>query len=112
MKDLRDLKDLTIPDVKPMSDPKPGGKSISDRMVGALSFVNIIWSARMCSGPETGSYLRLTDWCITQLKAEGPSRTCNESEEEEEGPPASLHPTFPFTFFFFFFFTTLKPRVE
>ena len=35
----------------------------------------------------TGSYLRLIDSCITQLKAQGPSRTCNESkEEEEEGP--------------------------
>ena len=26
----------------------------------------------------------LIDSCITQLKAQGPSRTCNESEEEEE----------------------------
>jgi len=33
---------------------------------------------------EAGSYLRLTDFCITQLKAQGPSRTCNESKEEEE----------------------------
>ena len=30
-----------------------------------------------------GSYLRLIDSCITQLKAQGPSRTCNESQEEE-----------------------------
>ena len=29
-------------------------------------------------------YLRLIDSCITQLKAQGPSRTCNESNEEEE----------------------------
>jgi len=29
-------------------------------------------------------YLRLIDSCITQLKAQGPSRTCNESKEEEE----------------------------
>ena len=28
-------------------------------------------------------YSRLTDSCITQLKAQGPSRTCNESKEEE-----------------------------
>jgi len=37
---------------------------------------------------EKGSYLRLIDSCITQLKPQGPSRTCNESkaEEEEEGP--------------------------
>jgi len=31
-----------------------------------------------------GSYLRLIDSCITQLKAQGPSRTCNESIEEEK----------------------------
>ena len=34
-------------------------------------------------GPEEGSYVRLIDSCITQLKAQGPSRTCNESEEED-----------------------------
>jgi hypothetical protein len=33
---------------------------------------------------EAGSYLRLVDSCITQLNAEGPSRTCDESKEEEE----------------------------
>ena len=38
----------------------------------------------MCSGSEAGSYLRPIDTCITQLKAQGPSRTCNESKEEEE----------------------------
>jgi len=31
---------------------------------------------------EAGSYVRLIDSCITQLKAQGPSRTCNESKEE------------------------------
>ena len=36
----------------------------------------------MCSGSEAGSYLRRVDSCITQLKAQGPSRTCNESKEE------------------------------
>ena len=35
------------------------------------------------SGPEVGL---LVDCCITQLKAEGPSRTCNESKEEEKEP--------------------------
>ena len=39
----------------------------------------------MCCGAKAGSYLRLIDSCITQLKAQGPSRTCNESKEEEEG---------------------------
>ena len=38
----------------------------------------------MCSGSKTVAYLRLIDSCITQLKAQGPSRTCNESKEEEE----------------------------
>ena len=32
-----------------------------------------------------GSYLRLRDLCITQLKAQGPSMTCNDSQAEEEG---------------------------
>ena len=36
------------------------------------------------TGSEAGSYLRLIYSCITQLKAQGPSRTCNESKEEEE----------------------------
>ena len=41
-------------------------------------------STEMCSGYEAGSYLRLMDSCITQLKAQGPFRTCDESKEEEE----------------------------
>ena len=31
---------------------------------------------------EEGSYLKFIDSCITQLKVQGPSRTCNESKEE------------------------------
>ena len=38
---------------------------------------------KMCSGSETGSYLTLIDSCITLHMAQGPSRTCNESKEEE-----------------------------
>jgi len=38
----------------------------------------------MCSGSEAGSYLRLIDSCITQLKAQGPAISCNKSKEEEE----------------------------
>ena len=34
----------------------------------------------------TGSCLRLIDSWITQLKAHGPSRTCNESKVEEKVP--------------------------
>ena len=33
---------------------------------------------------EADSYMRLTDSCITQLKSQRPSRTCNESKEEED----------------------------
>ena len=32
---------------------------------------------------EAGSSVRLIDSCITQREAEGHSRTCNESKEEE-----------------------------
>ena len=38
----------------------------------------------MCCGTEAGTYLRLIDSCITQLKAQGPSRTINESQKQEE----------------------------
>ena len=31
-----------------------------------------------------GLVLKIIDSCITQLKAQGPSRTCNESKEEED----------------------------
>ena len=37
-----------------------------------------------------GSFLRFIDSCITQLKAQGPSRTCNETKEEEESRSARL----------------------
>ena len=33
---------------------------------------------------EAGSYVSLRDSCITQLKAQGPSRTCKASKEEEK----------------------------
>ena len=38
----------------------------------------------MCCGNEEGLYLRLMDSCITHLKAQETSRTCNESKEEDE----------------------------
>ena len=40
-------------------------------------------------GSRAGSYLRLIDSCITQLKAQGPSRTCTESNEKEEATPSA-----------------------
>jgi hypothetical protein len=41
---------------------------------------------------EAVSSLRLIDSCITQLNAQGPSRTCNESKEEAEEAGASSLP--------------------
>ena len=38
----------------------------------------------MCSGAEAGSYLRPIDSCITQLKAQGPSMTCDESKHAKK----------------------------
>ena len=40
--------------------------------------------SRSAGQSSSAPYLRLTDSCFTQLKAQGPSRTCNESKEEEE----------------------------
>jgi len=61
--------------------------------------------------------------CITQLKVQGPFRSCNESKEEEEervhepfrGRDHYRRETLPVPQDmrrFFFFFITLKPRVE
>ena len=36
----------------------------------------------ICCGNQVGSYRRLINSCITQLKAQRPSGTCNESQEE------------------------------
>ena len=53
-------------------------------------------STEMCSGSETASYLRRIDSCITQLKAQGPSRTYEESHEEERIRTAMQAPRAPF----------------
>ena len=53
----------------------------SDRRRGGAGRLGV--RVPLCSGSESGSYLRLIDSCITQLKAQGPSRTCNENKEEE-----------------------------
>ena len=55
-----------------------GGASGAPPPAGAASLLCALRSG------EAGSYLRLIDSCITQLKAHGPSRTCNESKEEDE----------------------------
>ena len=44
---------------------------------GIRATARVMHFTEMCSGSEAGSYLRLIDSCITQLKAQGPSRTCN-----------------------------------
>ena len=44
----------------------------------------LIGSSGFRRGSEAGSYLRLIDSCIAQLKAQGPFRNCHESKEEEE----------------------------
>jgi len=72
---------------------EPGG--IRDPREGLTEKNVLIGSAleatqgQILSQPPTD--LRLIDSCITQLKAQGPSRTCNESkeEEEEESPTAA-----------------------
>ena len=38
----------------------------------------------MRGGSEAGLYLRLIDCFITELEAQGASRTCNEDKEEEQ----------------------------
>ena len=52
-------------------------------------------STELCCGSEAGSYLMLIDSCITQLKARGPSRTCNESKKKKKKktPPAWRAPS-------------------
>ena len=45
----------------------------------------VISAVKDTCGSEAGSYLRLIASGITQPNAQGPSRTCNERKEEEEG---------------------------
>ena len=48
-------------------------------MVQGFGFRVWNFGLSMCSGSEVGSYLRLIDACITQLKAQGPGRGDGES---------------------------------
>ena len=57
--------------------------SSCDKAVATSSAMNCPRES-LCVVTEEGSCLRLIDFCITQLRAQGPSRTCNESKEEEE----------------------------
>jgi len=63
-----------------MQDFRAGYNALGDVGISSIAF----WLAKkpdikVCSGSEAGSYLRLIDSCITQLKAQGPARTCNET---------------------------------
>ena len=61
--------------------PPPGTHQGFGQTVGALDAVP---RHTLSVVSEAGSHLRLIDYCITQLEAQGPSRTCNESKEEED----------------------------
>ena len=77
----------------PIRNPTPLGQPEGRRHMptvgfwyGAVSYERGSPAPGMRCANGAGSYLRLIDSCITQLKARGLSRTCNESEEEEEEP--------------------------
>ena len=63
-------------------------KSLEENLSGSLEATcraiqtRIATSHALC-GSEAGSYFRLIDSSLTQLKARGPAQTCNESKEEE-----------------------------
>ena len=69
----------------PYGGPRGGAVSY-ERGTPVPGHLAVPWkeSAESSRGWCVGSYLRLIDSCITQLKAQGPSRTCNESKEEED----------------------------
>jgi len=79
------------PSVGPYSSPMP--RDLHQLGVGALHVMYLSLS------PDRPV---LIDSCITQRKAQGPSRTCTESQKEEEGAGAlqviylSLSPDRPF----------------
>ena len=74
--DVRDMESRGVP-----STSKPRTKASDPPRAHAHHFKNNDFT-EMCCGTEAGSYLRLIDSRITQIKAQGPSRTCNESKEE------------------------------
>ena len=73
-----------------------------------LAFGGCIDRGPACVG---SSCLRRVDSCITQLKAQGPSRTCDESKEEEEDAPALLSKKHADLLLLLFFFSLVSgPR--
>jgi len=79
-----------------VTSPSTGVCTTPPHAAAQVNFKNNHFT-EMCCGTEAGSYLRLIDSCITQLKAQGRSRTCNESKEEEEGVVVFLDVTSPST---------------
>ena len=55
---------------------------------------NLASDSKVTRDDPPRSYVRLIDSCITQSKAQGPSRTCTESKKEGgEDPPRPLWPS-------------------
>ena len=63
--------------------PNRHDDKVDSDMKKSLSAGRLRASSQSCTqGTDADSYLRLIDSCITQRKAQGPFRTCNESKEE------------------------------
>jgi len=86
-------KDLLGPLTGVQQKKKKKKKKGSDRVDGAvhdheereaaLLEVHDVGAAVLCRDNHQ-PYARLIDSCINQIKAQGPSRTCDESKEEED----------------------------
>ena len=59
------------------------GLMVSRKPSSGLMVLGRLTEAEL-GGEQMDAYLRRTDSCITQLKAQGPSRTCNDSREESK----------------------------
>ena len=69
--------------VRPSSVSPEASGGFFSASISASACPKRLSPASPCCGSEAGSYLRLIDSCITQLKAQGPSGNCNESKEED-----------------------------
>ena len=68
---------------RPLSHAACNSEGLGSMAQGLRQFRNNHFT-KLCGGSEAGSYLRLKDSGINQLKTQGPCRTCKESKEEEE----------------------------
>jgi len=71
------------PRVRPPPSASRADGGVLDHLPSSKLFSESAASFKCNASPAPGSYLRLIDFCITQLKAQGPSRTCHESKEEK-----------------------------